>query len=77
MSVKKTKVKNNLKQILSERGIMQIEIINDIEISGINISKSTMSNICNNRYDTSMELGFKIARILNLGFEDIFFLDEE
>ncbi|GCD12647.1 helix-turn-helix transcriptional regulator [Clostridium tagluense] len=77
MSVKKTKVKNKLKDILEERHIMQIDLIVDLGKLGINISKSTMSNICNNRYDTSMEIGLKIATILNLKFEDIFFLDEE
>ncbi|MBK5239784.1 helix-turn-helix domain-containing protein [Clostridium sp.] len=64
-------IKNKLKQILADRGIKQSWIC---EHTGI--TKATMSNIVNNRYNTSMEIGFKIAELLGLSITDIFYNDE-
>jgi putative transcriptional regulator len=65
-------VKNNLKQILDERGIKQKFIA---EKTGI--SSQTLSNCINNRFDVSLKFALLIAKVLELKVEEIFYLDEE
>ncbi|NFH40748.1 helix-turn-helix transcriptional regulator [Clostridium sporogenes] len=60
-------VKNNLKEILKDRGIKQVWLAEQV-----GVTKATISNICNNRFPTSIELGFKIADVLDMEFEQIF-----
>ncbi|HEY8805725.1 MAG TPA: helix-turn-helix domain-containing protein [Clostridium sp.] len=63
-------VKNRLGEILDERGIKQIWLAEQV-----GITRQTMSNLVKNRYNTSAEVGLKIAFVLNLSFDDIFYLD--
>ena len=63
-------VKNRLKEILDSKGIKQVWLADKV---GVN--KSTISNIINNRYNTSIELGFKLADILNVEINDIFYYE--
>jgi putative transcriptional regulator len=65
-------IKNRLKEILEDRGIMQKWLA---EKAGID--KSTMGNIIKNRYSTSLEVAFKIARALGLHIEDIWEFKED
>lgn len=65
-------LKNQLKEILEQKRIKQKELANKLEIT-----TATMSNIINNRYGTSIELGFKIAMTLGLQFTDIFYYEED
>lgn len=60
-------VKNKLKEILDERGIKYSWLTDEI-----GIIKSTMSNLLKNRYQTNIDIAFKIAIKLNLNIEDIF-----
>lgn len=60
-------INNRLKDILQDRGVKQIWLADKL-----NVSKATISNIINNRYNTSLETACKIALILNLKLEDIF-----
>lgn len=60
-------VTNNLKQILSERGIKQIWLAEKCDMD-----QRTINNIVNNRYNTSLEVALKIADILSCKVDDIF-----
>lgn len=60
-------ISNKLKDILDDRGVKQTWLADKL-----NISKATVSNIINNRYNTSLETACKMALILNLKLEDIF-----
>jgi len=61
-------VKNRLKDILDERGLKQNWLAEQV-----GITKQTMSNLVKNRYTTSIDIAFKISRVLNVDFKDIFY----
>ena len=63
-------VKNRLEQILAEKGIKQNWLA-----ERVGVTRQTMSNLVKNRYTTSTEIGLKIAYVLNMDFNDIFYLD--
>jgi len=65
-------VKNRLKQILLERGIKQSWLAEQV-----GLHRGTLNNLIANRYNTSAEVGMKIAYVLNMKFDDIFWLEEE
>ena len=65
-------LKNQLKEILDLKRIKQKDLANQL-----GITTPTMSNIINNRYATTIELGFRIAFTLELNFTDIFYYEEE
>ena len=65
-------VKNRLKEILTERGIKQSWLVDHL-----NLTKGTVSNIINNKYPTSLDIAFKIAKLLNMQLIDIFYEDLE
>jgi DNA-binding XRE family transcriptional regulator len=60
-------VKNRLKQILDERGIKQVWLAEKV-----NLHRGTLNNIISNKYNTSLEIAFKISKVLDLKIEDIF-----
>ena len=63
-------VRNRLEQILAEKGIRQNWLAEKV-----GVTRQTMSNLVKNRYATSTEIGLKIAYVLNMDFNDIFYLD--
>jgi len=63
-------VRNRLEQILAEKGIKQNWLA-----ERVGVTRQTMSNLVKNRYATSTEIGLKIAYVLNMDFNDIFYLD--
>ena len=63
-------VRNRLEQILAEKGIKQNWLA-----ERVGVTRQTMSNLVKNRYTTSTEIGLKIAYVLNMDFNDIFYLD--
>ena len=65
-------VKNRLKEILTERGIKQNWLAEQVKVD-----KSTIGNIIKNRFNTSLEVAFKIANVLNLNVDDVFYYEEE
>lgn len=65
-------VKNRLKDILVERGLKQNWLADKV-----GITKTTLGNIVNNRYSTSLDVAMKIAKTLELKIEDIFRLEED
>lgn len=65
-------IKNRLKQIIAEKGIKQSWLAEQV-----GLHRGTLNNIIANRYNTSAEVGMKIAYVLNMKFDDIFWLEEE
>lgn len=64
-------VKNRLKEIIDERGIKQVWLAEQV-----GISYKTLSNIIGGRYNTSLDVALKIADILNVKVDDIFYLEK-
>lgn len=65
-------MKNRLEEIRKEKGITQEELANDLEVS-----RQTVGSLENGRYNPSIMLAFKIARLFNLSIEDVFIYEEE
>lgn len=65
-------VKNRLEEIRKEKGITQEELANALEVS-----RQTVGSLENGRYNPSIILAFKIARLFNLSIEDVFIYEEE
>ena len=64
-------VKNRLKEILEERGIKPMWLAEKV-----GISYKTLSNLMQNKYNTSLGVAFMIADTLKLPLEDIFYLEK-
>lgn len=63
-------VKNRLKGILDERGIKQTWLAEKVDVS-----RQTISNLINDRFNPSLELAFKICKVLNLTLDDVFYYE--
>jgi putative transcriptional regulator len=65
-------LKNQLEEIRKEQGMSQEELADRLEVS-----RQTISSLENGRYNPSILLAFKIARLFNLSIEEIFIYEEE
>ena len=65
-------VKNRLKEILMEKGIKQIWLAEKV-----GVSKGNMSNIISNRQQTTIDVAFKIAEVLNMKIEEVFIYSKD
>lgn len=65
-------MKNKLEQIRKDRGITQEELANILEVS-----RQTVNSLENGRYNPSIVLAFKIAKVFCLQIEEIFIYEEE
>jgi len=65
-------LKNRLEQIRKDRGITQEELANILEVS-----RQTVNSLENGRYNPSIVLAFKIAKVFGLQIEEIFIYEEE
>ncbi len=65
-------VKNRLEEIRKQRGIKQEELAQALEVS-----RQTIGSLENGRYNPSILLAFKIARLFEMRIEDIFLYEEE
>ncbi|KKE79275.1 helix-turn-helix transcriptional regulator [Oceanobacillus caeni] len=65
-------VKNNIRKIRKEKGIKQIKIAEDLQVT-----RQTFTAIENNKYNPSLELALKIVKYFALQFEEVFKLEEE
>jgi len=63
---------NRIEQLRRERGIKQEEFAKMLEVS-----RQTISSLENGRYNPSIVLAFKIARLFDMQIEDIFVYEEE
>ena len=65
-------MKNKLEQIRKDRGITQEELANILEVS-----RQTVNSLEKGRYNPSIVLAFKIAKVFGLQIEEIFIYEEE
>lgn len=63
-------MKNMIKQLRKEAGYRQEDMAKEL-----GVSRQTIIAIENNKYNPTLELAMKIAKLLNRHIEDIFFLD--
>ncbi len=60
-------MKNHLKALRAERGWSQAALAEHLDVS-----RQTVISIENGRYDPSLPLAFKIARVFDLPIEQVF-----
>lgn len=65
-------MKNIIKQLRKEAGLRQEDMA-----KALGVSRQTIIAIENDKYNPSLELAMKIAKLLNLHVDEIFFLDEQ
>jgi putative transcriptional regulator len=70
--VEVTSVDNRLAEIRKARGMTQ-EQLADI----LSVSRQTIGSIENGRYNPSLSLAFKIARLFQLPIEEVFIYEED
>lgn len=63
-------MKNNLKIKRKEMGLTQEKLA--IMLS---VTRQTINAIENNKYNPTLELAMKLAKLLNVAVEELFFLD--
>ena len=63
-------MRNNMKQLRKQAGLRQEDMA-----SQLGVSRQTIIAIENDKYNPTLELAMKIARLLDLKVEDIFFLE--
>ncbi|MFA6808795.1 MAG: helix-turn-helix transcriptional regulator [Eubacteriales bacterium] len=63
-------MRNNIKQLRKDKGLRQ----EDMAVS-LNISRQTIIAIENNKYNPTLELAIKMARLLYTTVEELFILD--
>ena len=64
-------MKNRLRAIREQRGYSQ-EQLGDL----LDVSRQTINSIENERYDPSLPLAFKVARLFKVAIEDIFIYED-
>ncbi len=64
-------MKNRLAEFRRQYGIKQEELADRLEVS-----RQTIGSLENGRYNPSIILAFKIARLFNVSIEDIFIYEE-
>jgi len=64
-------MKNKIRILRKELGLRQEDIANQL-----NVTRQTIIAIENNKYNPSLELAMKLARLLNTTIEDMFQLDK-
>lgn len=65
-------MRNTVKQLRKQAGLRQEDMAKQL-----GVSRQTIIAIENDKYNPTLELAMKIAVLLNLKVEDIFFLNEE
>mgnify|MGYP000947693027 FL=1 len=65
-------MRNRIKELRKELGYRQEDLA---ELA--KVTRQTIIAVENNKYNPSLELGMKLAKLLQTRVEDLFFLDEE
>ena len=65
-------MKNRIEQIRKERGILQDEFA-----KSLGVSRQTISSLENVRYNPSILLAYKIAKLFDMTIEEVFVFEEE
>ena len=63
---------NRIEEIRNAKGIKQEELS-----KMLGVSRQTISSLENGRYNTSIILAFKIAKLFDMAIEEIFIYEEE
>lgn len=63
-------MKNNIKLLRKQAGLRQEDLA-----AKLGVSRQTIIAIENDKYNPTLELAMKIAKLLNMYVEDIFFLE--
>lgn len=64
-------MRNTIKQLRKQAGLRQEDMAKEL-----GVSRQTIIAIENDKYNPTLELAMKIARLLNLHVDEIFFLDD-
>jgi len=64
-------MKNTVKQLRKEAGLRQEDLAGEL-----GVSRQTVIAIENDKYNPTLELAIKIARLFRLHVDEIFFLDD-
>ncbi|MDD2574317.1 MAG: helix-turn-helix transcriptional regulator [Bacillota bacterium] len=64
-------MRNNIKILRKELGLRQEDVANQL-----GVTRQTIIAIENDKYNPTLELAMKLARLLNTSVEEIFQLDE-
>ncbi|GAQ18172.1 DNA-binding transcriptional repressor PuuR [Oceanobacillus picturae] len=65
-------VVNHIKKIRIEKGITQIRMAEDLQVT-----RQTINAIEKNKYNPSLELALKLVDYFNVPIEEIFILEED
>jgi putative transcriptional regulator len=65
-------LKNRLEELRKTRGLTQEELADRLEVS-----RQTIISLENGRYNPSLILAFKIAKLFGLSIEEVFLYPEE
>lgn len=64
-------MKNNIKKLRQSKKLRQEDLANLL-----GVSRQTIIAVENDRYNPSLELAMKLARVLNTTVEELFFLED-
>ena len=64
-------MRNTVKQLRKQAGLRQEDMAKEL-----GVSRQTIIAVENDKYNPTLELAMKIARLLGLHVDDIFFLDD-
>ena len=65
-------MKNKIEAIRTERGIRQDELA-----KALGVSRQTISSLENGRFNPSITLAYKIAKLFGMTIEEVFCFEEE
>ncbi|MBD7945356.1 MULTISPECIES: helix-turn-helix transcriptional regulator [Psychrobacillus] len=65
-----TKVINHIREIRLKKGITQVQMAGDLQIT-----RQTITAIENNKYNPSLELALKLVRYFEVPIEELFYLE--
>lgn len=65
-------MKNRLEEIRKQRGMTQEELADKLDVS-----RQTIGSLENGRYNPSIILAFKIAKLFDVRIEDLFIYEED
>ena len=72
LSIGGEEMKNRLEELRKSRGIKQEELAAILEVS-----RQTIGSLENGRYNPSIMLAYKIARLFDMTIEEVFIFEEE
>lgn len=65
-------MRNRIEELRNQRGIKQEELGKEL-----GVSRQTISSLENGRYNPSIMLAYKIARLFDMTIEEVFIFEEE